>query len=287
MTPEADDTNAFGALGLRSELTDALAALGYEEPTPIQAEAIPPLLDRARPARPGRHRHRQDRGVRAADPASAWPPATGARPPPRSCWCPPASWPCRSPRPCTATAAASAPGCCRSTAASPSAASCTPCTAASTSSSPRPGRAVDHLQRGSLDFEAIEIVVLDEADEMLDMGFAEDIEAILDALPDQTPDGAVLGHDAAAHREDGAQAPHRPGPHHDRGDRGPRGRGAAGAPDRLRGARARTRPPRSAASSTSRRPPPRSCSAAPATRSTSSPRRSTAAATAPRRCTAA
>ena len=44
MSPEADDTNAFGALGLRSELTDALAALGYEEPTPIQAEAVPALL---------------------------------------------------------------------------------------------------------------------------------------------------------------------------------------------------------------------------------------------------
>ena len=49
-----------------------------------------------------------------------------------------------------------------------------------------PGRAVDHLQRGSLDFEAIEMVVLDEADEMLDMGFADDLDAILDALPDQT-----------------------------------------------------------------------------------------------------
>ncbi|CAN5483751.1 DEAD/DEAH box helicase [soil metagenome] len=48
-----------------------------------------------------------------------------------------------------------------------------------------PGRALDHLNRGSLDTAAIEIVVLDEADEMLDMGFAEDLESILDALPDE------------------------------------------------------------------------------------------------------
>ena len=46
-----------------------------------------------------------------------------------------------------------------------------------------PGRAVDHLTRGSLSFDAVEVVVLDEADEMLDMGFAEDLEAILAATP--------------------------------------------------------------------------------------------------------
>ena len=59
MTPEADDTNAFGALGLRSELTDALAALGYEEPTPIQAEAVPAIATPMRriAAPPGRRTH--------------------------------------------------------------------------------------------------------------------------------------------------------------------------------------------------------------------------------------
>ncbi len=46
-----------------------------------------------------------------------------------------------------------------------------------------PGRAVDHLKRGSLDFSDVEVVVLDEADEMLDMGFAEDLDAILEATP--------------------------------------------------------------------------------------------------------
>jgi ATP-dependent RNA helicase DeaD len=48
-----------------------------------------------------------------------------------------------------------------------------------------PGRALDHISRGTLDLREITSVVLDEADEMLDMGFAEDIEAILDETSDQ------------------------------------------------------------------------------------------------------
>jgi ATP-dependent RNA helicase DeaD len=46
-----------------------------------------------------------------------------------------------------------------------------------------PGRALDHVRRGTLKLETIADVVLDEADEMLDMGFAEDIEAILGGIP--------------------------------------------------------------------------------------------------------
>jgi ATP-dependent RNA helicase DeaD len=46
-----------------------------------------------------------------------------------------------------------------------------------------PGRALDHLRRTTLDLNALRMLVLDEADEMLDMGFAEDIEAILIATP--------------------------------------------------------------------------------------------------------
>ncbi|MDQ4011599.1 MAG: DEAD/DEAH box helicase [Actinomycetota bacterium] len=46
-----------------------------------------------------------------------------------------------------------------------------------------PGRAIDHIGRGTLRLHSVETVVLDEADEMLDMGFAEDIEAILDSTP--------------------------------------------------------------------------------------------------------
>ncbi len=47
-----------------------------------------------------------------------------------------------------------------------------------------PGRLRDHLERGSLDLSGLVGVVLDEADEMLDMGFRDDLEEILDAAPE-------------------------------------------------------------------------------------------------------
>ena len=48
-----------------------------------------------------------------------------------------------------------------------------------------PGRALDHIRRGTLTLDSVRTVVLDEADEMLDMGFAEDLEAILEATPEE------------------------------------------------------------------------------------------------------
>ncbi|WP_267378466.1 MULTISPECIES: DEAD/DEAH box helicase [unclassified Sphingomonas] len=48
-----------------------------------------------------------------------------------------------------------------------------------------PGRLRDHLERGALDLSSLRVAVLDEADEMLDMGFREDLEQILDGTPDQ------------------------------------------------------------------------------------------------------
>jgi ATP-dependent RNA helicase DeaD len=48
-----------------------------------------------------------------------------------------------------------------------------------------PGRLLDHIRRGSLDLSSTGYVVLDEADEMLDMGFIDDIEAIIAALPEE------------------------------------------------------------------------------------------------------
>ena len=48
-----------------------------------------------------------------------------------------------------------------------------------------PGRALDHIRRGSLSLDRVQVVVLDEADEMLDMGFADDLDEILDALPEE------------------------------------------------------------------------------------------------------
>ncbi len=48
-----------------------------------------------------------------------------------------------------------------------------------------PGRALDHIKRRTLSLAQVKVVVLDEADEMLDMGFAEDLEAILDSTPSE------------------------------------------------------------------------------------------------------
>ena len=46
-----------------------------------------------------------------------------------------------------------------------------------------PGRLLDHMERGHVDFSQLEVLVLDEADRMLDMGFAPDVRRILAALP--------------------------------------------------------------------------------------------------------
>lgn len=47
-----------------------------------------------------------------------------------------------------------------------------------------PGRVMDHLEKGTLDLSELRFVVLDEADEMLNMGFAEDVETILSGTPE-------------------------------------------------------------------------------------------------------
>src|SRR3546814_6266583 len=47
-----------------------------------------------------------------------------------------------------------------------------------------PGRLRDHLERGALALSALRVAVLDEADEMLDMGFRDDLEGILDGTPE-------------------------------------------------------------------------------------------------------
>jgi len=47
-----------------------------------------------------------------------------------------------------------------------------------------PGRVMDHMERRTLNLEHVRMIVLDEADEMLDMGFREDIETILQVMPE-------------------------------------------------------------------------------------------------------
>ena len=48
-----------------------------------------------------------------------------------------------------------------------------------------PGRVIDHIQRGSLDLSCVEMFVIDEADEMLRMGFIEPVQEILECLPEE------------------------------------------------------------------------------------------------------
>ncbi|UEG67856.1 DEAD/DEAH box helicase [Weissella hellenica] len=48
-----------------------------------------------------------------------------------------------------------------------------------------PGRLIDHIRRGTINLSHVKTLVLDEADEMLNMGFLEDIESILKAVPDE------------------------------------------------------------------------------------------------------
>ncbi len=149
-----------------------------------------------------------------------------------------------------------------------------------------PGRALDHLRRRTLRLDSLQVMVLDEADEMLDMGFAEDIEAIFA----ETPPGrqTVLFSATLPKRIDAIARQHLREPTRIRiGRRGAQQRRVApGAAQCLRRASGPTRRRPSGGSSTSSRRPQPSSSAGPARTSTGSPRRSTAAATAPRRCTA-
>ena len=48
-----------------------------------------------------------------------------------------------------------------------------------------PGRVMDHMRRGTLKLDALDCLVLDEADEMLRMGFIDDVEWILEQTPEK------------------------------------------------------------------------------------------------------
>jgi superfamily II DNA/RNA helicase len=57
-----------------------------------------------------------------------------------------------------------------------------------------PGRMIEQLNAGNLDLKEVEVLVLDEADRMLDMGFAEDVQRLVDEVPEPSADHAVLRH---------------------------------------------------------------------------------------------
>ena len=186
MTNAADTAEpasiSFADLGIGEPVLRALHDVGYETPSPIQAATIPPLLD-------GRHvvgLAQTGTGKTAAfavpilsrielddqDHPGAGPgadPGTGAagvrgdrqvRPlPARPARAADLRWPELRRR--------SWPG----------------CAAARTSWSGTPGRIIDHLEKKTLDLTQLRYLVLDEADEMLRMGFAEDVETILADTP--------------------------------------------------------------------------------------------------------
>ena len=177
-----DEGDGFAALGLRSELLDTLTELGYEEPTPVQRETIPHLIEghdlvgqaatgtgkTAAFALPLLHTLEIGRGRPTASALVLVPtrelamqvseaifkygrvlgvkvvPVYGGQPIFRQLQSLE-----RGVHVVVGT----------------------------------PGRVLDHLGRRSLAVDGIRTVVLDEADEMLDMGFAEDIETILGSLP--------------------------------------------------------------------------------------------------------
>jgi len=180
--PTTEPSTTFAELGLRPELLDGLATLGYEEPTPIQAAAIPVLLqgrDMLGQAATGTGKtaafalpilQRLPGGERSRDPMALIlvptrelamqvsealhhygrqlgvrvVPIYGGQPIGRQL---------RSLDGGVDVVVAT------------------------------PGRALDHLRRRTLRLGSLQVMVLDEADEMLDMGFAEDLEAIFAETP--------------------------------------------------------------------------------------------------------
>ena len=191
----------FASLGLEPALIDALTALGYEEPTPIQREAIPPLLagrDLLGQAATGTGKTAAfalpllQRILGDAERPSA--PTRCARPRARR-----ASWRCRSPRRSTATASRSASASLPIYGGQAIEQQLRALEARRRRRRRHAGpRARPHPPGHARSSTRVQIVVLDEADEMLDMGFAEDLEAILDATPGRAADGALLRHAAAA-----------------------------------------------------------------------------------------
>jgi ATP-dependent RNA helicase DeaD len=176
--------DGFSGLGLREELTETLAALGYEEPSPIQSEAIPALLtgqdlvgqaatgtgktaafalpilhnlpDGERGKRPTALilAPTRELAIQVANATSVYGQKLGAR-----------VLAVYGGQPITPQLKALSRGVDIVVG--------------------TPGRVVDHLERGSLKLDELKVVVLDEADEMLDMGFADELDAILTKVPSQ------------------------------------------------------------------------------------------------------
>ncbi len=184
-TPALDEpiVHAFAELGLRSELIEALIGLGYEEPTPIQREAIPHLLagrDLLGQAATGTGKTAAF-ALPALDRVTSGPagdPQVLILVPTRELCIQVAEAMYRYGQRLKAQVVAIYGGqhIGRQLDALRRGTQIVVAT---------PGRALDHIGRGTLRLGSVSMVVLDEADEMLDMGFAEDLEAILQATPSE------------------------------------------------------------------------------------------------------
>ncbi len=180
---EAAREGGFGALGLSDALAEAVLGLGYEEPTPIQREAIPvllagrdllgqaatgtgktaafalPVLERLGGRRPAAHRPlalvlvpTRELATQVAEAFYRYGKSLGA----------------------SVLPIYGGTGYGRQLRALSDGVQVVVAT---------PGRVLDHLERGTLALDDLVALVLDEADEMLDMGFAEDLESILAKAP--------------------------------------------------------------------------------------------------------
>ena len=187
-TEQPGDDGSFGSFQLDPAIVEAVGRLGFTTPTPIQGAAMPPMLA-------GRDiiaRARTGSGKTAAfglpllhrltQPAQTKP---GRTPPVRALVLAP-----------TRELALQVTEALRSFAkllpipvvAVYGGASYDPQLRALRKGAPvvvgTPGRVLDHLRRGTLDLSRLEALVLDEADEMLRMGFIEDVETVLEATPE-------------------------------------------------------------------------------------------------------
>jgi ATP-dependent RNA helicase DeaD len=175
--------SGFAALGLPDPILKTLKSLGYEEPTPIQAEAIPPLLA-------GRDLLGQAATGTGKTAAFALPALAGidGEPTPSS----PSALILVPTRELAVQVQKAAQRYARDSGASvlavfggqPIGRQIGPLKRGVDLVVATPGRALDHIRRRSLRTDNLQILVLDEADEMLDMGFAEEIEAILEGTPE-------------------------------------------------------------------------------------------------------
>ena len=189
MTPKRnerddDESRAFAALGLHESLTTALSELGYEEPTPIQREAIPALLagrDLLGQAATGTGKTAAFalpilQQVAALAQADRKVPSALVLVPTRELAMQVAEAVHRYGKSLGVHVLPIYGGQAMQQQLRALRRGVDVVVAT-------PGRVLDHIRRGSVDFSAVRTVVLDEADEMLDMGFAEDLEAILTTLP--------------------------------------------------------------------------------------------------------